>query len=229
MLAVENPQFKTTYNLVFGEEYPELYKLFLAVGDIRTYARGYSLFREGEDAEGFYWILSGHAKICKCLRLDDEQILTLVGPGDFTGLTSCLNGGQYKKGCVAIGGSVQAVYIPKESFLEWFAKHPGLSLPLLKQIDSKIDRIENRASYFMRKTIDQRLAHALILLGSKFGFTPDRYLKIKLSPQELASFIGTTRTTVYRILKRFESEALILIDHKRIKVLNSDALSNLAA
>lgn len=228
MLAVENPQFRTTYNSVFGEEYPELFSLFEAEGDLRTFPKGRSLFREGEDAEGFYWILSGHAKICKCLSLEEEQILTLVGPGDFTGLTSCLNGGQYRKGCVAIGGSVQALYIPRVAFLEWFRKHPGLSLPLLKQLESKIDRIENRAAYFMRKTIDQRLAHALVILGNKFGFTPDRYLKVRLSPQELASFIGTTRTTIYRVLKRFEHEHLIHVDHKRIQLLNTDALLSIS-
>ena len=229
MLAAANPLFKTTYKAVFGDTSPELFNLFEAEGEFRTFQKGRSLFREGEDAEGFYWILSGHAKICKCLSAEDEQILTLVGPGDFSGLTSSLHGGRYSKSSVAIGGTVQALYIHRDAFLDWFRKHPGLSLPVLKQLESKIDRIENRAAYFMRKTIDQRLAHALLVLGNRFGFSADKYLKVKLSPQELASFIGTTRTTIYRILKRFEQDRLIHIDHKRIQILNAEALVTLAA
>ncbi len=229
MLAVDTPSFLATYQQVFGGDYPELYNLFIAEGDLKSFVKGRSLFREGEDAEGFYWILSGHAKVCKCLSTAEEHILTLVGPGDFTGLTSCLNGGRYSKGCVAIGSTVQALYIPREAFLDWFRRHPGLSLPVLKQLESKIDRIENRATYFMRKTIDQRLAHALVILGDKFGLSQDMYLNVKLSPQELASFIGTTRTTIYRILKRFEEAHLIDIHNKRIKILDGSALQGISA
>lgn len=228
MLAVENNLVKSTYSSVFGEEFPELIKLFLAEGDVRTFGKGRSIFREGEDAEGFYWILNGYAKVCKCLKPGDEQIITLVGPGDFVGVSSCLVGGQYKKGCVTLGKSLQALYISREVFLDWFTKHPGISLPVMRQIESKIDRIEDRASYFMRKTIDQRLAHALLVLADRFGLAADKSLNIKLSPQEIASFIGTTRTTIYRILKRFEQEYALVVDHKNIRLLNSEHLRLIA-
>lgn len=224
MLAVENNHFKTTYSKVFGETHPELFSLFTREGEMRTFARGRSLFTEGEDADGFYWIMKGYAKVCICLGLPDEQILTILGKGDFAGLTSCLNHTQYKKGCYALSGPVTAVYVSRDVFFEWFKTHPSLALPLLKQIESKIDRIENRATYFMRKTIDQRLAHALVLLGKKFGYSADNFLNVRMSPQELASFIGTTRTTIYRILKRFETGKLISVDQKRIAVLDKDAL-----
>ena len=229
MLTIENNLVKKTYASIFGEEFPELMKLFLAEGDIRTFGKGRSIFREGEDADGFYWILNGYAKVCKCLQPGEEQIITLVGPGDFAGVSSSLVGGQYKKGCVVLGRSLQALYISSDVFLEWFTKHPSISLPLMRQIESKIDRIENRASYFMRKTIDQRLAHALIILSERFGLAADKSLNIKLSPQEIASFIGPTRSTIYRILKRFEQECALVVDHKNIRVLNSDLLRTIAS
>jgi CRP-like cAMP-binding protein len=81
----------------------------------------------------------------------------------------------------------------------------------------------------MRKTIDQRLAHALLVLSERFGLGADKSLNIKLSPQEIASFIGTTRTTIYRILKRFEQECALVVDHKNIRVLNSDLLRTIAS
>jgi CRP-like cAMP-binding protein len=228
MLTLENNLVKNTYATVFGEEHPDLIKLFLAEGDVRTFGKGRSIFREGEDAEGFYWILNGYAKVCKCLQPGEEQIITLVGPGDFVGVSSCLVGGQYKKGCVVLGRSLQALYVSADVFLEWFTKHPSISLPLMRQIESKIDRIENRASYYMRKTIDQRLAHSLLLLAERFGLGTDKSLNIKLSPQEIASFIGTTRTTIYRILKRFEQDYALVVDQKNIRLINSDLLRAIA-
>ena len=228
MLALDNNIVKETYTTVFGEEFPELLKLFIAEGEMRKFEKGQPIFREGEDADGFYWILEGYGKVCKCLRLDNEQILTLIGPGDFTGVTSCLGGGQYKKGCVAISDETTALFLPRESFFEWFRKHPAISLPLLRQLESKIDRIENRASFFMRKTIDQRLAHTILALGKKFGLTPDGFLRVRLSPQEMASFIGTTRTTIYRILKKFETSHAVEVEQKRIKLVNEESLRMIA-
>jgi CRP-like cAMP-binding protein len=229
MLAVDNNIVKETYATVFGEEFPELLKLFIAEGEIRKFEKGQPIFREGEDAEGFFWILEGFGKICKCFRPDNEQILTLIGPGDFTGVTAFLGGGRYKKDSVSLSDEMIALYLPRESFFEWFRKHPSISLPLLRQLESKIDRIENRASFFMRKTIDQRLAHTILTLRKKFGLTPDGYLRVRLSPQEMASFIGTTRTTIYRILKRFETSHAVRIDQKRIRLINEESLRLIAS
>jgi len=228
MLPAENNLVQNTYRAIFGNEYPELLKLFLAHGQVKAFAKGKPLFKENDAPLGFFWILEGNCKICKCLNEEIEQIVTIVGPGDFTGITSCLNDVPYKIGCVALHSSTQALFIPKESFYLWLTKYPGITLPLLKQMDSKIDRIENRAAYFLRKTIDQRLAHAILLLRDKFGQNGDNYMKLRLSPQEFASFIGTTRTTIYRVFKRLEDEHMIEINNKRLRIVDDTALRSLA-
>ena len=216
------------YQNIFGVEYPELLELFLNCGDVRQYPKNRPLFREGEEAEGFYWILEGTCKICKCFKEEGEQIITIIGPGDFVGLTSCLNDVPYKKGCISMQESTTALFIPKDQFYAWLTKFPTITLPLLRQIELKIDRIENRATHFMRKTIDQRLAHAIIMLRDKFGLSADNYLKLKLSPQEFANFVGTTRTTIYRIFKKFEKEHLIEVHNKRIRLIDAQALQTVA-
>ncbi len=227
MLADEN-LVKNTYTTVFNNEYLELLKLFLAFGEVKPFAKNKPLFKEGEVPKGFYWILEGNCKVSLNLDGENEQIITIVGPGDFVGLTSCLNDVPYKKGCASLATGTQALFLPKAAFYQWLAKYPSITIPLLRQIESKIDRIENRATYFMRKTIDQRLAHAILLLNDKFGQNGDHFMKLRLSPQEFASFIGTTRTTIYRVLKRLEEDHLIEISNKRLRVLDDLALRSLA-
>ena len=219
---------KELYVRIFANEYPELLDLFETKGEIKSFSRGRPLFREGEEAEGFFWILEGTCKICKCFRQEGEQIITIVGPGDFVGLTSCLNATSYKKGCVSLQESTLALFIERDAFYSYIAKHPTITLPLLRQIELKIDRIESRAAHFMRKTIDQRLAHAILMFHDKFGLNSENYLKLKLSPQEFANFIGTTRTTIYRIFKRLEREHIIEVKQKRIRLLNQTALTDIA-
>ena len=219
---------KDLYVRIFANEHPELLDLFQTQGEIKSFSRGRSLFREGEEAEGFYWILDGNCKICKCFREEGEQIITLVGPGDFVGLTSCLNATPYKKGCVSLQESTTALFVERDHFYTYLAKHPTITLPLLRQIELKIDRIESRAAHFIRKTIDQRLAHAILILRDKFGLSSDNFLRLKLSPQEFANFIGTTRTTIYRIFKSLENDHIIEIKNKRIRLLDQPALTDIA-
>jgi len=72
------------------------------------------------------------------------------------------------------------------------------------------------------------LAHAILLLRDKFGQNGDNYMMLKLSPQEFANFIGTTRTTIYRVFKRLEDDHMIEINNKRLRILNDSALRTLA-
>jgi CRP/FNR family transcriptional regulator len=67
-----------------------------------------------------------------------------------------------------------------------------------------------------------------LALRKKFGLTPDGFLRVRLSPQELASFIGTTRTTIYRILKKFENSHAVEVEQKRIKLVNEESLRMIA-
>ena len=141
MLHANEILVKNTYASVFGNEYLDLLKLFLSFGEVKTYTKNKALFREKDESIGFYWILEGNCKVSKSLDVESEQIITIVGPGDFTGLTACLNDVAYKKECVALQAGAQALFIPKEAFYLWLTKYPGITIPLLKQIESKIDRI----------------------------------------------------------------------------------------
>jgi CRP-like cAMP-binding protein len=182
------------------------------------------LFYQNEISQGFFWVLKGNCKVTRLVAHNQEQIITLLGPGDFAGITSCLNDSGYTKSCYALDDDTVSLFIPKEDFHAYFMKNPGITLALLRQVESKIDRIENRATQFMRKTIDQRLAHAILMLRDKFGRTAEGFLNMRLSPQEYASLIGSTRTTVYRIFKRFEDEHILEVRNKRIMLLNPDKL-----
>jgi CRP/FNR family transcriptional regulator len=97
-------------------------------------------------------------------------------------------------------------------------------LPLLKHIEEKIERIEKRAAQIMRKTIEQRLAYVLLMLQNKFGMDEKGFLKFQLSPKDLANFVGTTRTTVYRVLKKLQNNKILNSDQKRVQILEAERL-----
>ena len=78
--------------------------------------------------------------------------------------------------------------------------------------------------YMMRASrVHKRLWLLLQWLGNKFGQKSEtgRLISFRLTHQELANTLGTTRITVTKILSRFEREGLIFRPNKRSIVVNN--------
>jgi len=79
-------------------------------------------------------------------------------------------------------------------------------------------------TYISRNTrIAQRLWLLLEWLGNKFGriISQGNLIDVKLTHQELAAAIGTTRITVTKILNQFEREGLIVRPQTKCIVLKN--------
>lgn len=79
---------------------------------------------------------------------------------------------------------------------------------------------EELLSIVHRNPIRQRLWQFLVWLGQKFGRDVDqgRLIDLKVTHEEMATVINTTRVTVTRLLQQFEREG-ILLRHERLLVL----------
>ncbi len=79
--------------------------------------------------------------------------------------------------------------------------------------------------YIIRHTnrVAKRLRLLLLWLGGKFGrkIAQGKLIDFKLTHQELAEAIGTTRITVTKILNQFEREGFILRPKTRCIILKS--------
>jgi len=69
-----------------------------------------------------------------------------------------------------------------------------------------------------------RVANALLSLRSKFGESKEGYVNINLSRQDLASYIGATYETVFRIMTELEEENAIGMFGKNIFIRNESSL-----
>ena len=215
------------YSDSFDDKHPELKELMLGYGKTREFAKGDFIIEEGKPSEGFYWVLEGGAKVCIQTNQKNEQIVTLLSVADFVGISAVMNNHTFNKSAKVLSDKAKVLFIGKNDFMEFMQKSPLVVIPLLKHIESKIDRIESRAAQIMRKTIEQRLAYAFLLLQIKFGCDEKGYIRFPFSPKDLANFVGTTRTTVYRVLRKFQDANLLNADQKRIKILESNQLQKL--
>ena len=73
----------------------------------------------------------------------------------------------------------------------------------------------------------ERIIHLLLELVEKYGRPGEAgiELNIRLSHQEMAGIIGSTRETVTVVLGQLQSEGLIKIARRRISILNASKLA----
>ena len=73
----------------------------------------------------------------------------------------------------------------------------------------------------------ERLTHLLLDLAEQYGSgTNENFdLAIKLSHQDLANFIGSTRETVTVVLGKMQHEGLLNIRRRKITLRNTKALA----
>ena len=123
--------------------------------------------------------------------------------------------------------SSTVVMIPKTAMLALMARHPNLNVGITKLIGSRRQRIERRLRNLLFRSNRERVVHLLIEMSEKYGQRTEQGLElcIKLSHQEMASIIGSTRETVTVMLGQLQSEGLIKIARRRITIVDLNRLS----
>ncbi len=77
-------------------------------------------------------------------------------------------------------------------------------------------------------SVKGRLANALLSFSDKFGTDEQNVLKIELSKQDFASYIGATYETLFRILSELIEEKAVKVDKRKISILDKSKLIELA-
>ena len=80
-----------------------------------------------------------------------------------------------------------------------------------------------------QKHIRGRLADALLLLADNYGYEDDdQTLKIYMSREDLANLSNMTTSNAIRTLSTFMNEKLILVDGRRIRIMNEPQLRKIS-
>ena len=66
---------------------------------------------------------------------------------------------------------------------------------------------------------DYQIAHSLLYLMESY-----QSKEINLTQQDLSSYVGLTRITVYKVLKSWASEGILSIKNRKIYIIDPNAL-----
>ena len=184
------------------------------------------IFLEGEKAKTLYFLNVGKIKIYKYTKDGKEQILHILSEGDFFGELNLLKESKYRFNAKAIEES-KICTLSKENFKEILLYKPEIAIKILEIMGERLSALENLAQNLATNDIDARIAFLLKNLCDKYGeiSNNDIIINLPLTREDMANYVGVTRETISRKLKKFEEENIIkIIGTKKIIIMNKKGL-----
>ncbi len=188
------------------------------------------LFTDGEEARGFYVVLSGKMKIYKVSPEGKEQILHIVSAPDAFAEAALFLEGTYPAFAEALSDS-QLLFFPKRSFVQLIEKNPRLSINMIVTLSHYLRRFAVLIEELSLREVSSRIAKYLLDLSirsSKEGRSP-REVELDLSKTQLALRLGTISETLSRTLAKLKTKGLIDVRGNKIQILDREALGELAS
>jgi CRP-like cAMP-binding protein len=189
------------------------------------FKKGEGIFKEGDPVKGIYFVYSGTVKVHKKWGTEKELIIRFARKGDIFGHRGLGHENHYPISATAIE-PVQACYIEMDFFQATLKVNQDFMYGLLLFFADELQESERNMRNLAHMQVKGRVAHALLSLKDKFGLTPEGFVNIILSRQDLASIVGAAYETVFRIINELSEEQVIRLDGKNIALPYPEKLMN---
>ena len=193
---------------------------------MRKLKRGEPVYLPHEEADGILLVTEGRVKSCHTTPEGKQSILGFVDVGEVFGELSLVCD-QPRNEYVETTEKTTLVLLPKRELLLITKKYPSIAMGVSKLIGVRRQRVERRLRNLLFHSNRERVIHLLLELVERYGQHDAEGVKlgIRLSHQEIASIIGSTRETVTVVLGQLSDEQLVNVSRRRLTLTNLGALA----
>jgi CRP-like cAMP-binding protein len=188
-------------------------------GEKKVFKKNTVLFHQGETGKGFYFLTDGEVKISVISNEGHERTIDYVRPGELLGEQGFINDPYATTAKTTTTSTLY--YFSNQTFNLLCSEIPEASIVFTNSLIMKV-RLLAESIILLNAPAEHRLAHFLYKIYKKTGEH-----NLKMSQIALGHFIGTSRITVYKILKQLEQKGLIELKNGDIQLLNIQELENL--
>ncbi|ODU57883.1 MAG: hypothetical protein ABT01_01395 [Clostridium sp. SCN 57-10] len=193
----------------------------------RMYGKGETVAKEGDRLDALYIVRSGSVKAFKLTPDGREQILFVFSEGDFFGERN-LFGGRPAPYTVEALEPCGVCLITREHWNDVLRAHPEIAVKIIEELGGRMERMENALQSMGVRNLDGRIGMLLLEFAEKYGSAvPEGTLiRLPLSREGIANYLGVARETVSRKLGQLEDEGVIRsVSGKSILLLDRNALA----
>lgn len=199
----------------------------LGVVEQLEFPKQHVIFAPGMPSEAIYFIEKGRVRMTRLSPEGKTVILALLGPGDMIG-EAAWESGEHDSYAETVEDT-RLYQIGRESFQNFVRENPDFGLRLIQIIGIRLKEAQARIEDLVFRPVPSRVARLLLSLAESHGkVTPNGIrVEFRLTHQEIANLVGSSRVTVTQILNRFRQSNWIVIESKRVTIFNLSALEDL--
>jgi CRP/FNR family transcriptional regulator len=179
-------------------------------------SRGASVFREGDQGDQLYFIVSGKVKLGRTSPDGRESLLAILGPGELFGEMALFDPSPRTATATAVS-ETRLAGLKNESLNALLRTRPEVSAQLLQALARRLRRTNDSLSDLVFSDVPGRVAKALLDLADLVAH--------ELTQEELAQLVGASRETVNKALAEFvqrgwlrlEARAVVILDMQRLR------------
>jgi CRP-like cAMP-binding protein len=194
-----------------------------ALATQRAWRRGEILFRSGDPGDALYGVVTGRIRISTGNADGREIFLNIMEPGDTFGEIALLDGGTRTATATAIEAS-ELVSIRRAPLFELLEREPKSALELLRLCGERLRWTSGLLEDAALLDAPARLAKRLLSLGELHGEKTAAGNRVRISQEELASFLGVSRQAVNEQLQDWKARGWVALGRGSITVQDTAAL-----
>ena len=198
------------------------------ISQMVSYKKHQTICFPGQPGKMVFLLKQGRVKISRVNGNGQEATICLLEPGEIFGEMEALNDIPHETQVQALEPAL-VCEITRDNFLRFIDRCPTAGIHLLKSVGGRLRNIESKFGDLVFHSAPARLAKLLLQLGDSMGDKEHDgiRLNIRLTHQNLANLIGTSRETVSAILSQFQRKGLLKQNRRQICLLNTKELANI--
>jgi CRP/FNR family transcriptional regulator len=192
------------------------------------FKKGDVLFNEGGYPRGLFCVHSGKIKITQIGTDGKEQIVHLIHDGNTMGHRAIFGDDIFSCSAVAMEDS-HVCFIPKVPFYAMVENNAKLAINIAHLLSDELKEAEHKITHTAQRPVRDRVAESLLILKNNYGFEEDQCtINVTIKREDIANLAGTTRESATRCLYDFQTNQIIELDGKKIKILQLKKLTEIA-
>ena len=207
----------------------EFEQLDAVIRQSRRLKKGEYLFRAGEPFSSLYAIRTGFFKTTVASQDGRDQVTGFFMSGELIGMDGICS---HVHSCDAVAlEDSEVCELPFAHMENLGQRIPSLQTHFFRLMSREIVRDQGVMLLLGNMRAEERLAAFLLNLSNRLysrGFAANDFI-LRMSREEIGSYLGLKLETVSRTLAKFHHEGLILVEHKHIQILEPQALKKMVS
>jgi len=177
------------------------------------------IFTPGDPDDQLYFLLEGTVRLYKIYGDYKEATIALLRDTGVFGKLSLVEGRWQDVFAEAVT-DVRVAGVQKATLTEVIKRRPEFAMKLFSSFSERLRQSDEVIESLLHREVSARLATLLLNLAERFGEEDESktILDVRLTHQELANMIASTREAVSKVMSEFQREGSIEVHNRRITI-----------